>query len=67
MCLWIFKYVYADHRSSFVSKVVEIVDRYDDVCLNGTKTERINYIQGSGDKTCTRTLTVSFLCAVFGI
>lgn len=46
--------------SLFASRdVVEIVERYDDVCMNGTKSERIKYIQGSGDKTCTRTLTVS--------
>ncbi|GMH07951.1 hypothetical protein Nepgr_009791 [Nepenthes gracilis] len=40
-------------------KVVEIVDRYDAECVNATtKSERVKYIQGPGDKTCNRTLRV---------
>ncbi|CAO2842062.1 unnamed protein product [Amaranthus hypochondriacus] len=47
--------------SLFASRdVVEIVDRYDDNCLpQKSKSEKISYIQGSGDKTCKRTLTVT--------
>ncbi|KAL9225982.1 hypothetical protein vseg_001844 [Gypsophila vaccaria] len=45
--------------SLFASRdVVEIVERYDDVCAPGSKSDKINYIKGSADKTCTRTLKV---------
>lgn len=46
--------------SLFASRdVVEIVDRYDDACITGTKSAKIISIQTPGDKTCKRTLKVS--------
>lgn len=47
--------------SLFASRdVVEIVERYDEACAPaGSKSEKISYIQGPADKTCTRTLRVS--------
>ncbi|KAL6629095.1 hypothetical protein ACP70R_028860 [Stipagrostis hirtigluma subsp. patula] len=40
--------------------VVEIVDRYDDVCVPDNVTDKLAYIQNSTiPKTCTRTLTVT--------
>lgn len=46
--------------SLFASRdVVEIVDRYDDDCIPGSKSAKISYIKGPSDKTCIRTLNVS--------
>ncbi|KAK9684090.1 hypothetical protein RND81_10G185700 [Saponaria officinalis] len=46
--------------SLFASRdVVEIVHRYDDDCVPGSKSDKIKFIQGSADKTCNRTLKVS--------
>ncbi|KAH9612062.1 hypothetical protein KSS87_011913, partial [Heliosperma pusillum] len=45
--------------SLFASRdVVEVVERYDDVCVSGSKSDKIKYIQGAGDKSCSRTLTI---------
>lgn len=45
--------------SLFASRdVVEIVDRYDNACVSGSKSDMIRYIQTPGDKTCKRTLKV---------
>lgn len=42
---------------------MEIVDRYDTECIPApARTNKIAYIQGGGDKVCTRDLKVSSLC-----
>ncbi|KAH9609933.1 hypothetical protein KSS87_018194 [Heliosperma pusillum] len=53
----IYFYMAAD-RMSIVFQVVEVVDRYDDACVSGSKSDKIKYIQGSGDKSCRRKLTI---------
>nr|XP_023915502.1 ALA-interacting subunit 3 [Quercus suber] len=46
--------------SLFASRdVVEIVDRYDNDCIPpDNRTDKVNYIQTPGDKSCNRTITV---------
>uniref|UniRef100_A0A2P2LZU3 ALA-interacting subunit n=1 Tax=Rhizophora mucronata TaxID=61149 RepID=A0A2P2LZU3_RHIMU len=40
--------------------VVEIVDRYDTLCIpSQNRTDKVGYIQSSVDKTCTRSLNVT--------
>ncbi|MFS7938141.1 putative CDC50/LEM3 family protein [Helianthus anomalus] len=41
--------------------VVEIIDRYDNACLQGTKSQKVQSIQDpTTSKTCIRRLTISF-------
>lgn len=43
-------------------QVVEIVDQYDTECIpQANRTDKVQYIQTSADKTCNRTITVRFL------
>ncbi|KAI3769000.1 hypothetical protein L6452_00096 [Arctium lappa] len=45
--------------SLFASRdVVEIIDRYDNACLQGSKSEKVQFIQSNANKTCVRSLTV---------
>ncbi|MFS7974696.1 putative CDC50/LEM3 family protein [Helianthus anomalus] len=46
--------------------VVEIIDRYDNACLQGTKSQKVQSIQDpTTSKTCIRRLTVSFKIVTF--
>lgn len=53
--------LYADCDYLISYQVVEIVDRYESECIPGNVTDKVAFIQGPGDKTCTRKLHVSIL------
>ena len=50
-----------DLESLSFYQVVELVDQYETVCIPKVINDKVKYIQTPGDKSCNRTITVSFL------
>ncbi|KAI7727012.1 hypothetical protein M8C21_030488, partial [Ambrosia artemisiifolia] len=43
--------------SFFASRdVVEIIDRYDNACVQGSQSQKLQFIQSNANKTCVRSL-----------